>query len=68
MDANAKKGEILVVNTFGLDEELIRKKAKVEEALEVLMDQGLMRDKRGKGEVFSLTNLGWEVSDGLKTE
>ena len=70
-------GLILRVDTFGgleistngrdfVDAKSARAEARWEEALRELGKSGLIIDKGNKGEVFSLTKLGYQVADSLK--
>ena len=44
-----------------------RSAARWEHAIQDLLDQGLVGDRKGKGEVFEVTHKGFEVADGLGT-
>ena len=61
--ANTNNGNILKIDTFGQND---REAAILEGTIEELLDHNLVRDKAGKGQIFSLTALGWNVSDELK--
>ena len=43
-----------------------RSEARWEQALEDLLDYGLVTDPRGKGQVFEVTHKGFQVADGLE--
>ncbi len=45
----------------------MRSAARCEQAIQDLLDQGLVKDLKGKGEVFEVTSKGFEVADGLGT-
>ena len=45
----------------------IRSAAKCEQAMQDLLYHGLIKDLKGKGEVFEVTSKGFEVADGLGT-
>ncbi len=42
-----------------------RSEAKWEQALQDLLDHGLVKDPKGKGEVFEVTSKGFDVADDL---
>ena len=44
-----------------------RSEARWEQALQDLLDDGLVKDPKGKGQVFEVTHKGFEVADGLVT-
>ena len=44
-----------------------RSEARWEQALQDLLDNGLVKDPKGKGQVFEVTHKGFEVADGLGT-
>ena len=45
----------------------IRSVARCEQAIQDLLDHGLIKDPKGKGEVFEVTHKGFEIADGLGT-
>ena len=45
----------------------IRSAARCEQAIQDLLDHGLIKDPKGKGEVFEVTHKGFEIADGLGT-
>ena len=44
-----------------------RSAARYEQAIQDLRDHGLVKDPKGKGEVFEVTQKGFEIADGLGT-
>ena len=44
-----------------------RSEARWEQAVQDLLDQGLVEDRKGKGEVFEVTHKGFDIADSLGT-
>lgn len=74
--AKDEAGMILRIETFGgleisthdrnfIEEKNARSEARWEEALAELVSRGLISDKGGKGEIFGITNLGYQMADSL---
>lgn len=61
-------GQSLFVGNLNLDLDKARELAKWEDALNELVNLGLIKDRGYKGELFDLTKEGWKAFDQLKAQ
>ena len=61
-------GQSLSVGDLDINLNKARELAKWENALNELSNLGLIKDRGYKGEIFELTNVGWEAFDQLKAQ
>lgn len=61
-------GQSLFVGDLDINLNKARELAKWENALNELLNLGLIKDRGYKGEIFELTNEGWEAFDQLKVQ
>ncbi|MGB9191941.1 MULTISPECIES: DUF4062 domain-containing protein [unclassified Acinetobacter] len=61
-------GQSLFVGNLDINLNKARELAKWEEALNELLNLGLIKDRGYKGELFDLTKEGWDAFDQLKTQ
>jgi len=61
-------GQSLFVGDLDINLDKARELAKWENALNELSNLGLIKDRGYKGEIFELTNEGWEAFDQLKAQ
>jgi hypothetical protein len=65
MISNTKSGRSIIVsgNSFGIEDQ--RSFAKYKEGLELMINHDLVEEIGHKGEIFELTNKGWEAANAL---